>query len=107
MFRRLLILIAFAATPAMGSAAEHENWSRFRGPNGCGVAHDVDFPATWTSDDYAWKIRLRGKGHSSPIGWGEHVFITAGDEATGDLTLSSIDAGSGNVEWTRSFPSAP
>lgn len=50
-------------------ALADENWTRFRGPNGAGVAAE-SFPAAWTAEDYLWKVTLPGKGHSSPVGWG-------------------------------------
>ena len=46
-----------------------ENWTRFRGPNGSGIAGAANIPATWTEKDYNWKIELPGKGHSSPALW--------------------------------------
>jgi outer membrane protein assembly factor BamB len=82
-----------------------ENWSRFRGPNGAGVAEDANFPATWIDDDYLWRIALPGLGHSSPIGWGEQIFVTACDPETGKLTLLACDAATGREAWKQSFDS--
>ena len=78
-----------------------ENWSRFRGPNGAGVAADVELPATWTADDYAWKVKLPGAGSSSPIGWDDLLFVTAGDPQTGDITVLAVDAATGEINWTH------
>lgn len=88
-------------------AYAEENWSRFRGPNGSGVAAGVDFPAVWTAKDYAWKVSLPGKGHSSPIAWGDKLFVTTADAETGELTLAAITAETGETLWTRQFASAP
>ena len=82
-----------------------ENWSRFRGPNGSGVARDVAFPAVWTEDDYQWKVTLPGKGHSSPIGWEGKLFLTSGDAATGELMLIALDAATGKSLWEQRFAS--
>jgi len=79
-----------------------ENWTRFRGPNGSGVATE-SFPAAWTADDYLWKVTLPGKGHSSPVCWGDLVFVTCGDPETGAVTLAAIDVNSGESRWTRTF----
>jgi outer membrane protein assembly factor BamB len=104
---RSLLLLVLAAPFALSArlAPAAENWSRFRGPNGAGAAEDVNFPATWIDDDYEWKIALPGKGHSSPIGWGDRIFITAGDPESGKLTLLALDAATGQQVWTRSFDS--
>ncbi len=107
----MLIRSGFALTAMFGlvfgpsfsnQALAGENWTRFRGPNGSGVATE-SFRAAWTADDYLWKVTLQGKGHSSPVGWGEVVFVTWGDAATGALTLAAIDAATGETEWTKSF----
>src|SRR5207248_4006498 len=63
---------------AMASAwpATAANWPRFRGPNGSGLAHDQDIPIQW-SDDHGvlWKTALPGIGHSSPVIWGDRLFV--------------------------------
>lgn len=79
-----------------------ENWTRFRGPNGAGVAAE-SFPAEWTADDYLWKVTLPGKGHSSPIGWGDLAFVTYGDPETGAVSLAAIDVANGETRWTKTF----
>lgn len=69
-----------------GSPAESEyNWPQWRGPLGVGVAPGANPSVEWSeSKNIRWKIALPGKGHSTPIIWGDHVFITAavpyGDE---------------------------
>lgn len=84
------------------AAIAGENWTRFRGPNGSGVAA-ASFPAEWTADDYDWKVTLPGKGHSSPVGWEGLAFVTYGDEETGDLTLAAIGVDDGETRWIRRF----
>ena len=96
----LCSLVAFLLNAQVEAA---ENWTRFRGPNGTGIASDVSFPATWSENDYAWKIKLPGKGHSSPVGWGEKLFITSGDVETGDITLHCLNAESGTEIWKQTF----
>jgi outer membrane protein assembly factor BamB len=105
--RKLTAAVAFWWLIAGGAAQAAENWSRFRGPNGAGAVAEVNFPAAWADDDYVWKISLPGKGHSSPVAWGETVFVTSGDAETGKMTLSAIDATSGAIRWSRSFASTP
>jgi len=89
----------------LGSAeyVHAENWSRFRGPNGSGDAGEVTFPSTWTDQDYRWKIALPGIGHSSPVGWGNRLFVTSGDVETGAVTLHCFATGSGESLWEKSF----
>jgi outer membrane protein assembly factor BamB len=97
------VAAALAIVVHGASAPAGENWSRFRGPNGSGVASEVNFPATWTADDYAWKIELPGGGHSSPVGWEGQLFVTSCQPDRGEISLSAVNAATGEIAWTRSF----
>ena len=53
-------------------------WPQFRGPNGAGVADDATLPVTWSATEHvAWTVDLPGRGWSSPIVWGDRVFVTS------------------------------
>ena len=98
--RSLPQILLGAALLAAGTAGA-ENWPRFRGPNGSGVSPDRGFPAQWTANDWAWKTKLAGTGHSSPCVWGDHVFITSAVEGGRERILQALDARTGKVLWTR------
>jgi hypothetical protein len=92
----LLILPAFAAVlPAAaqnGSSAEHY-WPQWRGPLGTGVAPRANPPLEWSeSKNIRWKIALPGNGHSTPIIWGDRVFVTAAVPYGDELPPKSSDA---------------
>lgn len=58
-------------------AAVPENWAQWRGPDGLGVASSSDYPEEWSADrNVAWKTAVPGRGLSSPIVWGNSVFLT-------------------------------
>lgn len=95
----LWLILAVAATTPVGA----ENWPRFRGPNGQGISDARGIGVEWTEQDYAWKIELPGKGHSSPVVWGERVFVTCGDEKAARGMLLCIDAASGRELWRREY----
>jgi outer membrane protein assembly factor BamB len=61
------------------TAAVHaENWPNWRGPFASGVSPERGLPTTWsTTENIAWKAQLRGLGISSPIIWGDRVFVTS------------------------------
>lgn len=86
-----------------GSAPGQE-WTRFRGPNGAGVALNVSLPREWTDRDYNWRVKLPGHGHSSPVLWGDRLFLLSGNDASGARIVSCIDAAAGGDVWTREFP---
>src|SRR5258706_564257 len=52
-------------------------WPRWRGPSGQGLATDTGYVDTWSDkDNVLWRTRVPGRGHSSPIIWGDYVFLT-------------------------------
>ncbi len=73
---RALVACTLALTAAAG-AGRAEDWPQWRGPNGNGVSRDKGFPTRWSGKEIAWKARLGGLGISSPIVWGDRVFVTS------------------------------
>lgn len=63
------------ATPT--NADDSSNWHRFRGPDGNGASADATPPIKWgaESDNLKWKTEIPGKGSSSPIVWGDNIFL--------------------------------
>lgn len=78
-----------------------DNWDRFRGPNGAGQSDAAKIPSEWTKDDYLWKLKLPGVGHSSPVVWDGKLFVTSGDATTGELILLAFDANTGQRLWEK------
>jgi outer membrane protein assembly factor BamB len=98
------LLVIWIAVFAKGGAAAASEWARFRGPNGSGVHPTAKIPIRWTEKNYNWKVKLPGPGHSSPVVWSDRIFITCGDEKTGERTLLCFRAKDGKRLWTRSYP---
>lgn len=60
------------------SAERVEGWPQFRGPGSTGVAESPGLPEKWsTTENVAWKTIIPGHGWSSPIAWGDRIFVTA------------------------------
>ena len=56
-------------------------WPQWRGPGSSGVSPETGIPAEWsTSRNIAWKTPISGRGHSSPIIWGDRIFLTTAVE---------------------------
>ncbi|HOW63815.1 MAG TPA: PQQ-binding-like beta-propeller repeat protein [Candidatus Paceibacterota bacterium] len=87
------------------NASPVEEWTRFRGPNGSGISLATNIPATWSPNDFAWKTALPGRGHSSPVIWGNRIFVTSGDEVTGKRWILCLHASDGTIRWQREYPS--
>ena len=65
-----------SADPTIG-ADSSANWPQFRGPGALGVADHPNLPERWgTNENVAWKVEVPGRGWSSPIVWGQQVFVT-------------------------------
>ncbi len=59
-------------------ATNGEEWPQFRGPGGTGASSAAELPAEWSAEkNLAWKVAAPGRGWSSPITWGDKVFLTA------------------------------
>jgi outer membrane protein assembly factor BamB len=112
--------------PATGS------WPSFRGPNASGIAEGQDLPDRWdgrTGENILWRVPIPGLAHSSPIVWGDRVFVTSAISSKGSATfkpglygdgdasddrsshkwmLYAIDKHSGKILWERvAFEGAP
>jgi hypothetical protein len=61
-----------------------QEWTRFHGPNGQGVAKLKTFVSTWSEKETLFKVALPGIGHSSPVVWGEKVFLLSADPTTAE-----------------------
>ncbi len=74
----LTLLVGMAASSVLAAA---ENWPQWRGPGGQGVSHEVELPEEWAPDrNIAWKVALPGWGQSSPVVWGNRLFLTTAVE---------------------------
>ncbi|HZU35747.1 MAG TPA: PQQ-binding-like beta-propeller repeat protein, partial [Gemmataceae bacterium] len=83
-----------------------DNWPRFRGPNGTGISHDKDIPAHWTAANVLWKVRMPGVGNSSPVVWGDRLFVQSSSSDGSERLLLCFNATTGKQLWSRSVPAA-
>ena len=85
-----------------------ENWPGWRGPSGDGVSAGKGIPTKWSStENIAWKITVPGEGHSSPIVWGDKVFLTSSLTEKNKRILLCIDRLSGQTVWQRDVVQSP
>lgn len=124
-----LFALLLAATAAAQSPPP-PNWSQFRGPGSAGVAPGADLPDHWSAtENIAWKAQIPGRGWSSPIVWGDRVFLTTvvnqGEseppkkglyfggnrpeppKSIHEWKVYCLDLGSGRVRWERTVEKAP
>jgi outer membrane protein assembly factor BamB len=136
-FMRRVSAVVFASVVATNSLAwAGENWPQWRGPGGQGVSTETQVPTDWQPDrNIAWKTALPGSGHSSPVVWGDRIFVTAaieGDVLPGakamdhvidgkpfvhpesvaadrkhTLKVLALDAKTGQIVWERTAYEGP
>jgi outer membrane protein assembly factor BamB len=77
--RMLCAMLRLACLIAACSVLFAQNWPQFRGPQGSGVADDQHPPVNWdigSGRGVVWKTSIPGLGHSSPVIWGDRLFLT-------------------------------
>jgi outer membrane protein assembly factor BamB len=111
-------------------SAKTSNWPNWRGPESNGVSAEKNLPTEWDANkNVRWKASLPGKGHSSPIVWGNRIFLTTwlegpvvpgakgiehtyqgkeyivpdsfGADRRHTLKVLALDTGTGKVLWER------
>ena len=90
-----LALVAVLLASHSARSAADENWPQWRGPGGRGVASGTDYADEWTpAKNIAWKAPVEGRGHSSPVIWGTHLFLTTsvkGEHVPGHTAPDHLD----------------
>ena len=84
-----------------------QEWTRFRGPNGTGISHAKTIPTKITDKDINWKIELPGSGHSSPVLWGEKIFLTTTGDKSGGISVLCLAVKDGKLIWKKNFSLTP
>jgi outer membrane protein assembly factor BamB len=81
-----------------GLAFAGENWPQFRGPHCDSRADDAKLPLTWSEKkNIVWKTPIHDKGWSSPVVWGDQVWLTTAKENGKQLFAVGVDRASGKV----------
>lgn len=84
------------------AARKTANWPCWRGPSGQGYAQDRAVPLTWSeSENLLWKTDLPGHGNSSPIIWGDRIFLTAASQNGDDRYVVCVSAADGKILWKQ------
>lgn len=103
-FNTIRRLLALAVVPLIGilsaSAADH-NWPQWRGPKGDSVCTDTNIPKTWDASSIVWKVSLKGSGQSSPVVWGDRIFLTTALEKGKTRLVICIDRKNGQTLWEK------
>ncbi len=88
--------------------AEGENWPMWRGPRGDGTSLERSVPTQWSAtNNVIWKSAVPGEGHSSPIVWGERLFLTTALQQTQERCLLCFERKTGQLLWQKTVLRCP
>ncbi|TWU10910.1 outer membrane protein assembly factor BamB family protein [Allorhodopirellula heiligendammensis] len=97
----LLLAISHFAVATCG-ISEDSNWPQWRGPSGTGKTSATDVPSTWGPElNVQWRVDLPEAGNSTPIVWGERIFLTQPISESNLRTLICFDRQTGRESWRR------
>lgn len=93
--------------PAPVSAEAENYWSRWRGPSGQGMVKGTNYVDTWSStENVLWRTAVPGLGHSSPIVWKDHLFLTTATDGGAKMWMRAYDRRSGKLLWETAVPAS-
>jgi outer membrane protein assembly factor BamB len=93
------LLLACILLTGMTSA---EDWPWFRGPSRQGISQEKDVPTQWSATmNTPWKTPIPGEGWSSPIVFGERLFVTTALEGGSSFHMICLDRTTGKVIWDK------
>ena len=108
-FSSLIVFLAFvlSAQPSISQTISSKDtvaWTAFRG-NGNSLTSATNLPVSWDDEkNIAWKVDLPGYGQSSPVIWGDRIFVTTMQGDMKDVpTLMSVGLTDGKVQWKKEY----
>lgn len=100
MLKRLICV--FVASTVMPLAGLGENWPGFRGPSGQGTSSEKGLPMEWSrTSNVAWRTEIPGEGWSSPVIYGDRVFVTTSVDAGVSCRVLCLNRVTGKVLWNK------
>ncbi len=112
------LLLTIGAQPVTLAAEEHSDvsmievegegtryWSRWRGPSGQGYVYGEGYVDSWGEDrNILWKVEVPGSGNSSPIVWGEYIFLTTSTDSGAERSILAFRRSDGELLWQATAP---
>jgi outer membrane protein assembly factor BamB len=95
-----LLLIAAGAFAADPTGLAY--WPQWRGPSGQGLCDDTRVPLEWSeSKNLLWKTKLPGEGHSTPVIWGDRLFLTCAKDKGQERIVICVRTTDGKILWEK------
>ena len=99
MFRKSMSLFALLLSALQANA---DNWPAWRGADGQGVCKEKNLPLKWSaSENVAWKVPLPDQGNSTPVIWGDRIFLTQATEKGTKRSTICVNKKDGSKLWEK------
>jgi outer membrane protein assembly factor BamB len=93
------LLLSVLALPARA-----DNWPAWRGPQGDGHCTETNLPVKWSrTENVRWKVPLPGPGNSTPVVWGDRIFVTQATDKGTRRSLLCLARADGKELWKRTI----
>src|SRR5262245_31099590 len=94
--------IALALLAVLGSVVHAANWPAWRGPTGQGHCEEKNLPLKWSDkNNVRWKVALADEGNSTPVVWGDRIFLTQATKGGAKRSLLCFARADGKVLWQK------
>jgi outer membrane protein assembly factor BamB len=94
-----LFLLAFC------TIAVADNWPAWRGPTGQGFCEETNVPLKWSkTENVKWKVPLTHQGNSTPVIWGDKIFLTQANTGGTERSLLCFARADGKLLWQKDVP---
>ena len=97
LIKLIFVIVLLSSVVVLTNTAGAANWPQWRGPGGTGVSAETNLPGEWSpAKNIRWKTPVAGRGHSSPVVWGNKIFLTTaieGDVVPGAKAVTHMDEG--------------
>jgi outer membrane protein assembly factor BamB len=95
-------IVLLAVLFVLSGVAAADNWPQWRGASGDGVSAESGLPREWSRErNLVWRVELPGAGNSTPVIWGDRIFLTQPPVEKNQRGLLCLDAGTGQTIWSR------
>jgi outer membrane protein assembly factor BamB len=95
-FATTLVLLLLSA-PALAA-----DWPAWRGPTGQGFCDEKNIPVTWSDkENVKWKVPLENQGNSTPVVWGDKIFLTQANKGGSERSLLCFARDDGRLLWQK------
>lgn len=99
--RTVSLALLLAATAQSARLFAEPNWPAWGGPTGTSHTEETGLPLSWSADNILWKADLSGDGQSTPVIWGDRIFLTTALEKGRQRVVFAIDRRDGKVLWQQ------